>query len=154
VAAVAFLSIGAQTTASPLAPNSAEPDVLDALDQFHAHHLILFEGVDCPGIEAAFQQYSSQGKAKLHRARITGNDRPGLFQYIASTDGTLRGEPLVNPEEGTCLLLRTSGTTARPKGVPLQQRSLVNNGKVLASSMGLKDSDVCYSAMPLFHWWH
>jgi nicotinamidase-related amidase len=37
-AALAFLSIGAQTTAAPLAPNTTEPDALDALDQFKANN--------------------------------------------------------------------------------------------------------------------
>jgi hypothetical protein len=64
-AALAFLSIGAQTAAAPLAPNTTEPDALDALDQFKANHLILFEGVDSPGVEAAFNTYAASGKAKI-----------------------------------------------------------------------------------------
>ena len=151
-AALAFLSIGAQTAAAPLAPGMTEPDVLDALDQFDAKHLILFEGVDCPGVEAAFLKYKS---ATLHRARIIGDDRPGMFEYIdpkfTLAEVSQQVQPLRNPANGTCLLLRTSGTTARPKGVPLVQGALVNNGAILANSMGLQETDVCYSVMPLFH---
>lgn len=154
VAALAFLSIGAQTAAAPLAPGMMEPDVLDALDQFNARHLILFEGVDCPGVEAAFLKFvPKNGTATIHRARIIGDDRPGMFEYIdqkvSLNDVSVR--PLRNPANGTCLLLRTSGTTARPKGVPLEQGALVNNGAILANSMGLQETDVCYSVMPLFH---
>jgi acyl-CoA synthetase (AMP-forming)/AMP-acid ligase II len=46
-----------------------------------------------------------------------------------------RKPALVNPEDGICLFLRTSGTTARPKGVPLTQASLVTNGAIIAKSM-------------------
>jgi acyl-CoA synthetase (AMP-forming)/AMP-acid ligase II len=75
--------------------------------------------------------------------------RPGMFEYAEGKE--IDGAPLSNPENGTCLLLRTSGTTARPKGVPLQQGALITNGAILAASMGLQESDVCYSVMPLFH---
>jgi len=149
VPALAFLSIGAQTAAAPLAPGTTEPDTLDALDQFQAVHLILFDGVKCPGVEAAFLQYADAGKAKLHRAKFSDSDKPGIFEFL--NDDGLNGKPLTNPEKGICLLLRTSGTTARPKGVPLFQDALVNNGAILAAHMQLRDTDVCYSVMPLFH---
>jgi len=151
-AALAFLSIGAQTCAAPLAPNMTEPEVLDALDQFHAKHLILFEDFKTPGVEDAFKIYQSQGKGKLHWAKLAGDDQPGVFKYTSeAVDDFESAEPLMNPEDGNCLLLRTSGTTARPKGVPLIQGSLVNNGALIGNAMLLKDTDVCYSVMPLFH---
>ena len=119
---VAFLSIGAQTIAAPLAPGMTEPDVLDALDQFHAKHLILFEGVDNPGIENAFLKCAEEGKVILHRARIIGDSSPGLFRYIENSaiNQAINGcAQLVNPENIVCLLLLSSGTTTRPKCVPL-----------------------------------
>jgi hypothetical protein len=131
-AALAFLSIGAQTAAAPLAPNTTEPDALDALDQFKANHLILFDGMDCPGVEAAFATYAANGKAKIHKATFVDHGRPGMFEYTEGKD--IDGAPLMNPENGTCLLLRTSGTTAQPKGVPLQQGALITNGAILAST--------------------
>jgi len=153
VAAAAFLCIGAQTTAAPLAPGMMEPDAEDALDQFDAKHLILFEGIDNPGIEAAFLKRAASGKAKLHRASIIGDSQPGLFKYITVVSKQVFNEcsVLSNPAKGPCLLLRTSGTTARPKGVPLPQGSLITNGAIIAKSMQLQESDVCYSVMPLFH---
>jgi len=54
----------------------------------------------------------------------------------------------------TGLLLRASGTTARPKGVPLLQyslSSLINNGKITACSTGLQLTDAWHSVTPLFH---
>ena len=81
VAALAFLSIGAQTAAAPLAPGTTEPDALDALDQFQAIHLILFDGVKCPGVEAAFLQYADAGKEMLHRAKFSDSDKPGMFEF-------------------------------------------------------------------------
>ena len=141
-AALAFLTIGAQTVAAPIAPNTSEADTLDTLDQFHAKHMILFEGVSCPGVEAGFKKYEEMGNAKLHKATILGKDKPGMFEFIVSDNTVnkkLSEKPLKNEEGGTCLLLRTSGTTARPKGVPLRQEALVVNGAILAASMQLRE---------------
>ena len=56
------------------------------------------------------------------------------------------GEP-----DDVALLLHTSGTTSRPKQVPLLQRNLVASARATASHYELGPSDVSYCAMPLFH---
>ncbi len=95
-----------------------EPEVLDSLDQFRAKHLILFEGVENPGVEEAFRKWEALGKGRVHRAKISG--KPGLFQLTTEqVAGFASSIPLENPDHATCLLLRTSGTTARPKLVIL-----------------------------------
>ena len=134
-----------------------ENDAIYFIEQFDAKHLILFEGVENPGLDAAFKRYASSGKATLHRASIRDSNKPGLFSYTWSGDQRLdpkllpSGKPFTNSPEGVALLLGTSGTTSKPKGVPIQQSSLIKNGYIIASSLGLRDCDVCYSIMPLFH---
>ena len=91
-----------------------EPEALDALDQFHARHLILFEGVECPGIQDAFRKWEEEGKGSLHVAKMT--NKPGLFEFVSDQVPNWESlAPLKNEEDGIGLLLRTSGTTARPK---------------------------------------
>mmetsp|Transcript_99 Transcript_99/g.175 ORF Transcript_99/g.175 Transcript_99/m.175 type:complete len:1042 (+) Transcript_99:354-3479(+) len=127
-----------------------EPEVTDSLGQFHAKHLILFEGIENPGIESAFKKWAEEGKGVLHHARIAST--PGFFEYVDPKVSDIEDElPLINPKDGTCLLLRTSGTTSRPKVVPLKHESLITNGAIIAKSMQLTNKDVCYSVMPLFH---
>ena len=53
--------------------------MLDALDQFHVKHLILFEGVQAPGVKDAFEKYVADGHGKLHTAKIVGGDKPGDY---------------------------------------------------------------------------
>lgn len=156
---MAFLSIMAQTTAAPLAPGLNESDTAYVLDQFNAKHLILFENIESPGIEAAFEKYAASGKALLHRATIRDKGKPGMFRYTRSGEKHLDEkweqkpcmEALENPPYSVGLLLTTSGTTSKPKGVPLLQSSLIRNGYIIASSLELTEIDVCYSIMPLFH---
>jgi acyl-CoA synthetase (AMP-forming)/AMP-acid ligase II len=49
------------------------------------------------------------------------------------------------------LLLHTSGTTSRPKQVPLTHRNLLASAAAIASHYRLAETDVSYCAMPLFH---
>jgi oxalate---CoA ligase len=49
------------------------------------------------------------------------------------------------------LLLHTSGTTSRPKQVPLLQRNLTAQARSIATHYQLTGADVSYCAMPLFH---
>jgi acyl-CoA synthetase (AMP-forming)/AMP-acid ligase II/thioesterase domain-containing protein/acyl carrier protein len=49
------------------------------------------------------------------------------------------------------LLLHTSGTTSRPKLVPLTQENLMASARHIAESLGLTPADRCLNVMPLFH---
>lgn len=53
--------------------------------------------------------------------------------------------------EDAALLLHTSGTTSRPKQVPLLQRNLTAQAASIMNHYALTDSDVSFVAMPLFH---
>jgi acyl-CoA synthetase (AMP-forming)/AMP-acid ligase II len=49
------------------------------------------------------------------------------------------------------LILHTSGTTSRPKIVPLLQSNLVASARNIGSSLALTPADRCLNVMPLFH---
>jgi acyl-CoA synthetase (AMP-forming)/AMP-acid ligase II len=53
--------------------------------------------------------------------------------------------------DDVALLLHTSGTTSRPKQVPLLQRNLAASARTIAGFYELGPADVSYVAMPLFH---
>jgi acyl-CoA synthetase (AMP-forming)/AMP-acid ligase II len=48
-------------------------------------------------------------------------------------------------------VLHTSGTTSRPKQVPLRQRNLMASARTIAAHYQLSQSDVSFCVMPLFH---
>ncbi len=54
-------------------------------------------------------------------------------------------------EDDTALILYTSGTTGRPKGVCLTQRGLAFNGMTMALVQRFRPDDVCLSTTPLHH---
>jgi oxalate---CoA ligase len=49
------------------------------------------------------------------------------------------------------IVLHTSGTTSRPKQVPLAQRNLMASTRTIAAHYALEPSDVSFCVMPLFH---
>src|SRR5438445_420270 len=62
------------------------------------------------------------------------------------------GRPGIVPGPGdTALLAYTSGTTGRPKAVPLTHRALLTSIRVAMASWGWREDDVLAHALPLFH---
>ena len=53
--------------------------------------------------------------------------------------------------DDVALLLHTSGTTSRPKQVPLRHRNLVASARAIAAHYAFTPEDVSFSVMPLFH---
>jgi len=57
----------------------------------------------------------------------------------------------LSDRDDVALVLHTSGTTSRPKQVPLLHRNLVANARAIAEFYELDVADVSFCAMPLFH---
>ncbi|WJX66555.1 Ribonuclease ageritin [Trifolium repens] len=58
---------------------------------------------------------------------------------------------LINEPSDVSLFLHTSGTTSRPKGVPLSQHNLVSSVRNIESVYRLSESDSTVIVLPLFH---
>jgi acyl-CoA synthetase (AMP-forming)/AMP-acid ligase II len=98
----------------------------------------------------------------LKAARAAAGDSTAIVEVVADAHGRLAlldaGQPIeretpfetADPAD-VALLLHTSGTTSRPKQVPLLQSNLTASALSIARHYALSSSDVSYSAMPLFH---
>jgi long-subunit acyl-CoA synthetase (AMP-forming) len=61
------------------------------------------------------------------------------------------GAPNFSSPEDDALLLHTSGTTSRPKLVPLSQQNILASAKHIGGTLALAPADRCLNIMPLFH---
>jgi fatty-acyl-CoA synthase len=84
-------------------------------------------------------------------AMLGGEPRPGWVEY---DDFITEAEPLAAAEgarpEGDCVILYTSGSSARPKAVRLRHGSLIENGFNIGERMRLGPEDRVLLAPPLF----
>ena len=74
----------------------------------------------------------------------------GTLSKRASESPSLKEHDLSSGED-PAVILYTSGTTGKPKGVMISHRALIANGSALNQLWGFSQSDVLLHALPLFH---
>src|SRR5262249_61515667 len=78
-------------------------------------------------------------------------DANGHVQYSSDgVAGPARARDYPTPDS-TALVLHTSGTTSRPKRVPLSHGNLMISARNVAETYQLTPQDVSLCVMPLFH---
>lgn len=100
------------------------------------------------------EEHPARGAAQslnlpILEASVTGQGSVELRQNGAPLTGS-ESPPMPDPED-TALFLHTSGTTSRPKGVPLTHANLTSSLKNIVSTYNLTADDVAMVVMPLFH---
>jgi acyl-CoA synthetase (AMP-forming)/AMP-acid ligase II/acyl carrier protein len=141
-AAVAFLGIASHTACAPLNPAYREAELEFFLRDLDARALVVDRGLASPASAVA----RGLGIPVLEMKR-KGESEAGNF----CLEGDEEEPGDLAEAEDVALLLHTSGTTSRPKLVPLTHRNLVHSAKNIAATLDLSSSDRCLNPMPLFH---
>lgn len=143
--ATAFLTVAQAAVTAPLNPAYQREEFDFYLADLRARAVILPDGHDGPALDAA---------------RAIGLTILRLVPEPGAPAGSFR---LVGPEcdvpapAGTpgasdvALILHTSGTTSRPKIVPLTQANIAMSARNIGASLHLSPADRCLNVMPLFH---
>jgi acyl-CoA synthetase (AMP-forming)/AMP-acid ligase II len=79
-----------------------------------------------------------------------GGGPPELLDAAGATVMPQRSFEAGSPDD-VGVVLHTSGTTSRPKQVPLRQRNLMASVRTIAAHYRLGPGDVSFCVMPLFH---
>jgi acyl-CoA synthetase (AMP-forming)/AMP-acid ligase II len=141
---LAAMSVGC---AAPLNPKYREEEFRFYLEDLRAAALVHDGGAPAALAAAPFD---SRLVAVRGEGLSIGLDVPARAgPPAASTTGSsTAGTPGADDE---ALVLHTSGTTSRPKIVPLRQRNLAWSARSIAASLELDRSDRALTVMPLFH---
>jgi len=135
---VAFLAVAARgAAAAPLNPALGVAELTAELDDLRVSRL-LHDG-SATAVAAAAEAQVAASSMGLRDALLHVDDEAGEPLEDAGDPGAL------------ALLLHTSGTTSRPKTVPIRQRNLIASTGAVAQGYGLNGDDVTMCVMPLFH---
>lgn len=143
--AAAFVSIAQAAVTAPLNPAYQQAEYSFYLEDLRARALVVPEGYDGPALAAA----QPLGMAILRLQAVPGGPA-GQFRLSGAAAATPATAAQPGPDD-VALILHTSGTTSRPKIVPLTQANLAASAHNILTSLALTPADRCLNVMPLFH---
>jgi len=144
--AAAFLSVGSAATAAPLNPSYKADEFEFYLTDLRAKLLVVAAGKDSPAVGVAEKLGIPIARLIAHPERGAGTF---TLQYEGS-GGTPRSVRAASPDD-IALVLHTSGTTSRPKIVPLAHKNIAASASNIRTTLALTANDRGLVIMPLFH---
>jgi acyl-CoA synthetase (AMP-forming)/AMP-acid ligase II/acetyltransferase-like isoleucine patch superfamily enzyme/acyl carrier protein len=143
--AVAFLGIASGATCAPLNPAYKEEEFNFYLSDLNACVLIVAADMDSPARKVA----RKRGIPIIELVPAVAAEA-GIFTLGDGGLATGQKANFAEPSD-TALVLHTSGTTSRPKIVPLTQANICRSALNTAATLALTATDCCLNVMPLFH---
>jgi oxalate---CoA ligase len=145
--AVAFLGIAAGAASAPLNPQYRADEFEFYLTDLNAKALV---------VEASAQSAAIEVAARLNVPLIALQPTPqkGAGRFVLDVgDVPVRAAPAGGPAalSDVALVLHTSGTTSRPKIVPLTQANVCASARNVSHTLRLTVADRGLVIMPLFH---
>jgi acyl-CoA synthetase (AMP-forming)/AMP-acid ligase II len=144
--AAAFLAIGAGAATAPLNPVYREEEFDFYLSDLEPKALVIEAGMDSPARTVA----GRRGIPILELQPDAGKPAGWFGLGTDAAAGTPATGGMAAPDD-IALLLHTSGTTSRPKLVPLSQRNITASARHIGATLALTPADRCLNIMPLFH---
>ena len=144
--AACFLAVASGTASAPLNPAYRQDEFEFYLGDLNAKLLIAMQGVDTPARAAA-------AKLGVPIVELVPDTAAGAGSF--TLQGTGAGSPAANggfaQPDDVAMVLHTSGTTSRPKIVPLSQKNLCASAGNIRRTLAFTTSDRGLNIMPLFH---
>ena len=139
--ASSFLSISSYMSAAPLNPSYKQEEFEFYLDDLKPKFLLVEPNSKSLAVIAA-----KNLNIPVFEMKIPDNQPLGTFElFDKETD-------YKNPNDyDEALVLHTSGTTSRPKIVPLSNLNIFTSAVNISKSLKLTADDHCLNIMPLFH---
>ena len=144
-AASSYLAIACGATTAPLNPAYTRDEFLFYMQDLGARALVVADGAQTVARDVA----ASLGVPVL---TLVPGEAAGDFSL--RPEASLSGEaarPGPAAADDIALVLHTSGTTSRPKIVPLRHVNVTASAANIGRALSLTPDDVCLNIMPLFH---
>ncbi len=144
--ASAFVSVASAAPAAPLNPAYREEELEFYLGDLKARLLLVDRESG-----AAARTVAARLSIPVAEIEEIPDDPAGSFRIGMAKSPTKALLPGPSGAEDVALVLHTSGTTSRPKIVPLTHENVCASAANVAVSLSLTSSDRCLNVMPLFH---
>ena len=143
-AATAFLGVAAAAAATPLNPNYLAAEFDSYFELLEPQALITESGFD--------QAIETANRRKIPVIMLEPRGEAGRFTLRMPPGSAKRPAPNTAAKPADiALVLFTSGTTGKPKMVPLSHGNLLASVHAVAETLALTPSDRSLAVMPLFH---
>lgn len=146
--ATCFVACASGVTSAPLNPAYRADEFEFYLSDLNAKALIVEQASSSPAIEVA-----AKLGVRIIDLLVDEGMAAGAFRLVPR-DGA-GGTPTANPgfaqPDDVSMVLHTSGTTSRPKIVPLSQRNLAASAQNIRTTLQFTATDIGLNIMPLFH---
>ena len=143
--AAAFLAIASGAVAAPLNPAYKSEEFDFYIGDIGAKALVVAEGDQTPARAVA----DARGVPVIE-LRGMASGPAGAFELVGPA-GAVAAEDAPTSASDIALVLHTSGTTSRPKIVPLTHLNLTTSARNIAATLALTPEDSGLAVMPLFH---
>ena len=147
--AASFIAVSCGATAAPLNPAYRKAEFDFYLSDLNAAVLVVEENSQSPSLESARELNIPVMQLKK-RTSVTAGD----FE-LEPVDKIRQDKTVISPDfadsDDVALVLHTSGTTSRPKIVPLTQGNICTSAENIRTTLALTAGDRCLNVMPLFH---
>lgn len=143
--ASAFVTVAQSAVTAPLNPAYREEEFAFYLDDLKAKALIVAQDYDGPALAAA-----ARFGLFVLRLSVAADAPAGAFDLVGEGSAGTADTAAPGPDD-IALILHTSGTTSRPKIVPLLHSNIAASAGNICASLDLTPYDRCLNVMPLFH---
>ncbi len=148
--AACFVAMAGCTTTAPLNPAYRADEFRFYLEDLRADALVIARDMDSPARRVAAELSLPVIDLAPDPAGPAGAFVLSGSRRIATNEGKAADTTAPGPDD-IALILHTSGTTSRPKIVPLTQRNIAASARNIAHTLALTPADRCLNIMPLFH---
>ena len=143
--ACTFIAIAANFTSCPLNPSYTKEEFKFYYDDLSVKAVIIEENKSIEARAAAkelnIEVINLKRKTEFNTITLDINtDIKNIKEYLSETS-----------QEDIAMILHTSGTTSRPKMVPLSQKNLLASARNISKTLNLNENDKCLNIMPMFH---
>jgi acyl-CoA synthetase (AMP-forming)/AMP-acid ligase II len=142
--ATCFMACASGVASAPLNPAYRADEFEFYLSDLHAKALIVEAGSTSPAVDVA-------RKLGVAVIELRPGEAAGDFTLTGLPDGAPAAQGGYAQPADVSMVLHTSGTTSRPKIVPLSQGNLAASAENIRATLQFTPADCGLNIMPLFH---